>query len=137
MMKNTNDYMNIPREKFKMVNEGQRLTDKKFDDKPVGYLKDAWIRFRKNKGSIVQLEKNKAKGKCRKWRLMVSLGKDPLTGKYPMKTRVVHGTWSEAQKALREFVEELEGGTVISKTSWTFEGYLAHFVEVALAFEPA
>lgn len=53
MMKNKNDYMNIPKEKFKMVNEGQRLTDTKFEDKPVGYLKDAWIRFRKNKGSIV------------------------------------------------------------------------------------
>ena len=53
MMKNTNEYANIPREKFQLVNQGQRLTDKKFDDKPVGYLKDAWIRFRKNKGSIV------------------------------------------------------------------------------------
>ena len=53
MMKNTDVTMNIPKEKFKLVNEGQRLTDKKFDDKPIGYFKDAWIRFRKNKGSIV------------------------------------------------------------------------------------
>ena len=33
-MKNTNEYANIPREKFQLVNQGQRLTDKKFDDKP-------------------------------------------------------------------------------------------------------
>ena len=53
MMNNTMNMNNIPKEKFKLVNEGQRLSDKKFDDKPVGYFKDAWIRFRKNKGSIV------------------------------------------------------------------------------------
>ena len=52
-MMNKTDYTNIPKEKFKLVNEGQRLTDTKFEDKPVGYFKDAWIRFRKNKGSII------------------------------------------------------------------------------------
>ena len=51
-MKKTID-MNIPREKFTLVNESKRLTDTKFEDKPIGYFKDAWIRFRKNKGSIV------------------------------------------------------------------------------------
>ncbi|MBQ7983835.1 MAG: ABC transporter permease, partial [Clostridia bacterium] len=35
------------------VNHGERISDKKFEDKPVGYFKDAWIRFRKNKGSVV------------------------------------------------------------------------------------
>lgn len=45
--------LNIPREKFAFVNEGERLHDKKFDDKPIGYLKDAWIRFRKSKASVV------------------------------------------------------------------------------------
>lgn len=53
MMKNINDFEHIPQEKFRFVNEGERLHDKKFEDKPVGYFKDAWIRFRKNKGSIV------------------------------------------------------------------------------------
>lgn len=53
MMNNNNEYRTIPAEKFKFVNEGQRLKDVKFDDKPVGYFKDAWLRFRKNKGSIV------------------------------------------------------------------------------------
>ena len=43
----------IPKEKFTFVHQGERIKDKKFDDKPVGYLKDAWIRFRKNKASVV------------------------------------------------------------------------------------
>ena len=38
---------------FEFVNINERLTDKKFDDKPIGFLKDAWIRFRKNKASVV------------------------------------------------------------------------------------
>lgn len=51
MDKNTN--MNIPAEKFKLVHDGDRIHDKKFDDKPIGYFKDAWIRFRKSKASVV------------------------------------------------------------------------------------
>lgn len=43
----------IPREKFEFVNHGDRIADKKFEDKPIGYFKDAWIRFRKNKASVV------------------------------------------------------------------------------------
>ena len=45
--------INIPKEKFAFVNEGERLSDKKFADKPVGYFRDAWIRFRKSKASVV------------------------------------------------------------------------------------
>ena len=46
-------YNHIPKEKFSFVNEGERLTDQKFEDKPIGYFKDAWIRFRKSKASVV------------------------------------------------------------------------------------
>ncbi len=52
MEKNKN-INNIPAEKFELANLGERITDKKFDDKPIGYFKDAWIRFRKNKASVV------------------------------------------------------------------------------------
>lgn len=52
-MKKTADQINIPAEKFTFVNHGERISDKKFDDKPISYFKDAWIRFRKNKASIV------------------------------------------------------------------------------------
>ena len=47
------DVNNIPEEKFKFVSTGENLHDKGIESKPIGYLKDAWIRFKKNKGSVV------------------------------------------------------------------------------------
>lgn len=41
------------KEKFAPVGKDRILHDVKFDTKPVGYLKDAFIRFRKNKSSVV------------------------------------------------------------------------------------
>jgi len=46
-------YVNIPKEKFEFANMGDRITDTKFDTKPIGYFKDALIRFSKNKASVV------------------------------------------------------------------------------------
>ena len=43
----------IPKEKFTFVHEGERLSDQKLQDKPIGYFRDAWIRFRKSKASVV------------------------------------------------------------------------------------
>lgn len=48
-----NIYPNIPKEKFAFVQTGERLTDKKFVDKPVGYFRDALRRFCRNRASIV------------------------------------------------------------------------------------
>lgn len=52
MNQNNTDYNNIPQELFAFAHDGDRITDKKFDDKPISYFKDAWIRFRKNKASV-------------------------------------------------------------------------------------
>ena len=52
-MTNKTDYNNIPKELFEPVERAERIADKKFEDKPIGYFKDAWLRFRRNKGSIV------------------------------------------------------------------------------------
>lgn len=52
-MSTQNNFEHIPQEKFAFVNEGERLHDKKLDDKPIGYLKDAWIRFRKSHAAVV------------------------------------------------------------------------------------
>ena len=49
---NENNNYNIPKEKFEFANLGDKLHDQKFEDKPISYFKDAWIRFRKNKASI-------------------------------------------------------------------------------------
>lgn len=44
---------NIDPKKFRFVQEDERLHDAKFDTKPIGYFKDAWYRFSRNKGSVV------------------------------------------------------------------------------------
>lgn len=44
--------MNIPKEKFNFAKREGALHDKKFDTKPISYLRDAFNRFKKNKGSI-------------------------------------------------------------------------------------
>lgn len=49
----TKEYMNIPKEKFRPATGNDLSHDKKLETKPIGYFKDAWIRFRKNKGSVV------------------------------------------------------------------------------------
>ena len=83
-----------------------------------------------SQGLIIQMEKGKPKGKCRKWKLRVSLGKDPITKKYPQKTRAFEGTWSEAQKALAEFVAEVQKGSVVQRSAWTFDDYIGHFIDL-------
>lgn len=56
-MENKQSDMNYsaPKEKFSFVNQGDRILDQKFDTKPVGYLKDAWRRFAKNRSSVVAM----------------------------------------------------------------------------------
>ena len=44
---------NIPKEKFQFADMRDISHDKKFETKPVGYFKDAWLRFCKNKASVV------------------------------------------------------------------------------------
>ena len=51
-IKKDNNSIQIPKDKFEFVHSGERLSDRKFDDKPVGYFKDAWIRFRKSRASV-------------------------------------------------------------------------------------
>ena len=38
---------------FEMTQSDATIHDQKFETKPVGYFKDAWRRFKKNKGSVV------------------------------------------------------------------------------------
>lgn len=52
MIKDNMNIPSIPKEKLEFAGHGERISDKKFDDKPIGYFKDAWLRFRKNKASI-------------------------------------------------------------------------------------
>ncbi len=47
------NYNDIPKEEFEFVNAGERITDVKFIDKPVSYMRDAFNRFCKSRASIV------------------------------------------------------------------------------------
>jgi len=43
----------IEKEKFTFVQNEKRIFDKKFETKPIGYFKDAMLRFAKNRGNVV------------------------------------------------------------------------------------
>lgn len=45
--------MKIPAEKFEFAQRDEKIHDKKIATKPVGYFKDAWRRFRKNKSAVI------------------------------------------------------------------------------------
>lgn len=81
-------------------------------------------------GSIVQIDKDKTRARCRKWRLKVSTGKDPRTGKYGSKSRRFEGTYTQAKAALRKFVEEVDGDKVQGRTTYTFEQYCDRFASL-------
>lgn len=74
-------------------------------------------------GTIVALE-DKPKSKCRKWQLRISTGLDYSTGKYRTRTRRVSGTYTEAQAALRAFIEEAEAGKTKPAKSYTVSEYI-------------
>lgn len=80
-------------------------------------------------GSITQLEKDKPKNKCRKWQLRVPVGVNPRTGKCKIKTRRFNGTWTEAKRALREFVIEIENDQVHQRAGTTVEACAESFME--------
>lgn len=74
----------------------------------------------KGRGSVVRLE-DKPRSRCRKWRLVVDMGVDPITKKrrtpktrrFPSRKEVADGakgTYSEAQEALRRFIADVDGG---------------------------
>ena len=47
------NYNNIPASAFEFVPEEGRMHDKKLESKPVGYFRDAFNRFCRNKSSVV------------------------------------------------------------------------------------
>ncbi len=47
------NYKKIPAEKFAFAQKDKKIYDTKLKTKPIGYFKDAWLRFRKNKSAVV------------------------------------------------------------------------------------
>lgn len=74
----------------------------------------------KGNGTIDPLEKDRPKSKCRKWQLRISVGKDPRTGKYRIRSRRVQGTYTQAKAAMRAFIEEIESNRARRRSGTTF-----------------
>lgn len=69
-------------------------------------------------------------GKKNTWRIRISLGKDPVTGKYRKSpSRTIHGTKSEATKALIEYRAELMNRSAIKPSNITVGDYAVRFHE--------
>ncbi len=82
---------------------------------------EAAMRRASGKGCIVQLEKDRPRGRCRKWQLRVSTGKSPADGKYHCRTRRVTGTFTEAKQQLHEFVNEIDAERDLGQAPRTFQ----------------
>ena len=65
--------------------------------------------------TIQQLEKDRPRSRCRKWRLWA-------TTEQGRRSRRFHGTYTQAQDALRAFVSELEGFVPNSETFGAYAG---------------
>lgn len=87
----------------------------------------------KGQGSIVQLEKDKPKSKCRKRQLRAGVGMDPRTGKCKTRTRRFSGTYTQAKAALREFIVEIEDNRVHVRAGATLKECAEDFMARRIA----
>lgn len=49
----SSEYSNLSPEKFKLLGLSEKKADAKFETEPIGFFKDAMLRFRKNKASVL------------------------------------------------------------------------------------
>lgn len=63
------------------------------------------------------------------WYYLVSIGKDPKTGKYKYKKKRGFKTKKECETALAKFIVEIESGTVIENDKMTLAEYLDYWME--------
>lgn len=74
-------------------------------------------------GSIRQ-RKNKV------WQITIELPKDPITGKRNRKYRTVEGTKKEAERAMHEFITELEKGIYVANSNISITEWVNTWLEV-------
>lgn len=77
----------------------------------------------RGKGSVYKMERGKSRGKCRKWQLRAEIDGEFEGDEGYVKTRVFHGTYSEAQDAKDEFVAAIERGEVRRERGMLFPAY--------------
>lgn len=65
-----------------------------------------------------------------KWRVFVSAGKDPVTGRYQRVTRTVNGTKAEARKVRDQLRRELEDGLRMEGDKLTFRRFAEEYCDI-------
>jgi len=73
--------------------------------------------------------KNGIRKRGNSYAIFVSLGKDPVTGKYNYHWQTVRGTKKEAEKQRTELLHELDTGTFIRPSKTTFAEYLGRWLQ--------
>lgn len=63
--------------------------------------------------------------------LRISLGRDRVTGKRAYRTETYHGTRREAETKLRDMVRQFEQGSLVAKSSGTFNEFFEEWIGVA------
>ncbi len=63
------------------------------------------------------------------WQVIVSLGKDPITGKYKKKWVTVRGTRKDAEKKLVELLQQVDTGTFVDPGKLTVAEYLQRWLK--------
>ena len=81
---------------------------------------------------IYRLE-DKPNNKCRKWKIVLSLGRDAATGKYRQTSRNFTGTFTQAKAEKRILQGQAEEGKIVKRSSYTFKQYSEHWMEARTA----
>lgn len=85
-----------------------------------------------NMGASIRALEDKPRGKCRKWKITVSLGRDE-TGKYRQKSRNFAGTYTEAKAEALRMKALADEGRLVARKSYTFAEYAEHWNDVRAA----
>lgn len=64
------------------------------------------------------------------WQITIELPKDPITGKRNRRFKTVGGTKKDAEKAMHEFIRELEKGYHVTNTKITVGEWIDTWLEV-------
>lgn len=81
----------------------------------------------RGKGSVIPLEKPVKK--CRRWKLQVSTGYDKRTRKYVKRSRRFEGTKTEANRALIQFIKEVETDSIPMDCDMSFDAAAASWIK--------
>lgn len=68
--------------------------------------------------------------KHRVWQITIELPKDPITGKRNRRYRTVEGTKKEAERAMHEFITELEKGYYVANSNISITEWVQTWLEV-------